>query len=78
MSMAGRPASQKAPWEYNRQAVELEIELVQGDCPDATFWRQHVLAAGREVETNWEEPSLNVRALGICTVSISSFFCSLT
>lgn len=49
-------ATVAAIFEYVRQSVEIEIGLDQGDCPDATFWRQHVLAACREVEENWEEP----------------------
>jgi hypothetical protein len=43
-------------FKYVRQSVEIEIGLDEGDDPDATFWRQLVLAACREVEENWEKP----------------------
>ncbi len=47
-----------AVFEYIRQSIETEIGLHQEprNSPDATFWRDLVLAAYREVEEDWEEP----------------------
>src|SRR5260370_39000563 len=53
---ANAEATVAAIFEYIRQSVEIEIGLDEGDDPDATFWRRHVLAACLEGEENWEEP----------------------
>ena len=47
-----------AVFEYVRQSIEIEISFHQEPrvSPDATLWRQLVLAACREVKEDWEEP----------------------